>query len=127
MNNIKNTIVLRKSGKFFNSFGDDAIILHYLLNYKIVAEKGGTGFPESAYNKVINTLLDSKISYIVYDREEIVDEKDFKKINNYNHILKKGIKNLEIEERYKKIEEKIKQLNSKQLDNLLDIIENAIQ
>ena len=65
---------MRKSGKFFHTFGDDATIIHYLLGYKIVAEKGGAGFPETAVNKVINALEDNEISYIVYDKAEILYE-----------------------------------------------------
>ena len=32
-------IELRKSGKFYNCFGDDAIIIHHLMKYKIVPSK----------------------------------------------------------------------------------------
>ena len=92
---IKNEIVeIRKSGKFYNVFSDDAIILHYLLKYKIVLEKGGVGFPETALNKVINTLENEEISYKIYDKNEVIESKDFKKINNYKSILKKGMQEL---------------------------------
>ena len=124
---IKNEIVeIRKSGKFYNVFSDDAIILHYLLKYKIVLEKGGVGFPETALNKVINTLENEEISYKIYDKNEVIESKDFKKINNYKSILKKGMQELSIEERFLKIEEKIKNLNAKELDHILELIEDAI-
>lgn len=127
MVNIKKELIeLRKSGKFYNSFGDDAIILHYLTGYKIVAEKGGVGFPETAYNKVINTLEDEEVSYIVYEKENILAEKDFKKLNSYKSLLKKGTQELSVEERFNKIEKKIKELNAKELDHILDLIEDAI-
>jgi len=125
--NIKKELIeLRKSGKFYNSFGDDAIILHYLTGYKIVAEKGGVGFPETAYNKVINTLDEEEVSYIVYEKENILAEKDFKKLNSYKSLLKKGTQELSVEERFNKIEKKIKELNAKELDHILDLIEDAI-
>lgn len=117
---------MRKSGKFFHTFGDDATIMHYLLGYKIVAEKGGAGFPETALNKVINALEDNEISYIVYDKEDILYAKDFKKINAYKNILKKGIKDLSNEERFAKVVNKIRNLSDKELDNLLELIEDAI-
>lgn len=127
MVNIKKELIeLRKSGKFYNSFGDDAIILHYLTGYKIVAEKGGVGFPETAYNKVINALEDEEVSYIVYEKENILVEKDFKKLNSYKSLLKKGTQELSVEERFNKIEKKIKGLNAKELDHILDLIEDAI-
>lgn len=122
----KDIIELRKSGKFYNSFGDDAIILHYLTGYKIVAEKGGVGFPETAYTKVINILENEKVSFVVYEKENTIEEKNFKKLNNYKNILKKGLKDLEIEERFNKIEKKIKTLSTKGLDHILDLIEDAI-
>ncbi len=127
MADIKNDFVeLRKSGKFYNVFGDDAIIIHYLTSYKIVAEKGGVGFPETAYNKVINALEDAEISYRVFEKGELKEEKDFKKINSYKGVLKKGITTLSIEERFQKIENKIKNLNAKELDRVLEAIEDAI-
>ena len=122
----KELIELRKSGKFYNSFGDDAIILHYLMGYKIVAEKGGVGFPETAYNKVINTLDEEEVSYIVYEKENILEEKNFKKLNSYKSLLKKGIQELSVEERFKNIEKRIKELNGKELDHILTLIEDAI-
>ena len=43
---------LYKTGKFFNAYGDDAIILHYLVGYKYLKPKNSVGFPESALTKV---------------------------------------------------------------------------
>ena len=127
MVNIKKEVIeLRKSGKFYNTFGDDAIILHYLMGYKIVAEKGGVGFPETAFNKVINALEDAEISYIAYEKDAVIAEKDFKKINDYKNVLKKGLNELSIEERFNKIEKKIRELNAKELDYVLEVIEDAI-
>ncbi len=122
----KELIELRKSGKFYNSFGDDAIIIHYLMGYKIVAEKGGVGFPETAFNKVINTLEDEEISYKVYDKDSVIAEKNFKKLNSYKSVLKKGVSELSLEERFTKIEKRIRELNAKELDYVLEVIENAI-
>ena len=122
----KDVIELRKSGKFYNCFGDDAIIIHYLLGYKYVPSKGGVGFPESAYNKVINNMEDAEVSYIVYDNNNVVAKKDFKRINCYKDLLKKGLKELNNEVRYQKIEDKIKTLTPKELDHVLDVLEDAI-
>ncbi len=119
-------IELRKSGKFYNSFGDDAIIIHYLTGYKIVKEKGGVGFPESAFNKVINALEDAEVSYKVYEKDNVLAEKDFKKINSYKKLLKKGTNELSVEERYNKIENIIRSLSEDKLDYILEVIENAI-
>lgn len=52
----KKYISLFKSGKFYNAFGDDGIIIHFLLGYKYTEYKHSVGFPKSAFNKVINKL-----------------------------------------------------------------------
>lgn len=62
-----NYISIYKSGKFYNAFNDDGIILHYLLGYKYLEHKKSIGFPESALNKVKTTLENEKISYKIYD------------------------------------------------------------
>lgn len=54
-------VILRKNGGFYSVNGDDCYIFYYLFNYKIVSDR--VGFPLSAYNKVVNTLEDNKISY----------------------------------------------------------------
>ena len=127
MINIKNEFVeLHKSGKFYNSFANDAVIIHYLLGYRILAEKGGVGFPESAIIKVTNILNEKEISYRVYEKNELVEEKDYKKINKYKTILKKAEKELSVEERLNNIERKIRKLDNKSLDKLIDLIEDAI-
>ena len=48
----KYVVRLYKSGKFYNVFGDDGLILHELLGYKYIEYKNSVGFPESAINKV---------------------------------------------------------------------------
>ncbi|MGM9879635.1 MAG: hypothetical protein ACI31R_06425 [Bacilli bacterium] len=73
MNNKK--VILRQVGKFVNVFDEDAVIISYLLNYKLVNDK--VGFPMNALNKVINTLEEKKISYELKGEEKIA--KDFKK------------------------------------------------
>lgn len=96
------------------------------MNYKIVKEKGGTGFPESVLNKVINTLENEKISYKIFEKNEIINENNFKKINNYSKVLKKGISELAIEEKIEDIDRKIRNLSPKELNRIFDLIEDAI-
>ena len=121
----KDLIELYRTGKFYNVFGDDAIIIHYLLGYKILATKGGTGFPESAYNKVVNALEENKISYISYNKEVLEENNNFSKHNNYKKYLKKGIENLSIEERINKLTKKIDEMTLKDAEKVLKVIEDA--
>lgn len=61
-------LFLYKSGKFFNVFGDDGIIIHYLFGYKFVVYKNCAGFPESALVKVTTKLDSEKIPYKLYEK-----------------------------------------------------------
>ena len=119
-------IELRKSGKFYNSFGDDAIIIHHLMKYKIVPSKGGVGFPEISFNKVINTLEDNNVSYKVYEKDNLLLEKDYQKLNSYKKLLANARKELSFEQRINDIEKKIKTLSNKKINQLLEVIEDAI-
>ena len=47
-------VTIRKVGLFYQVFDDDALILHFLLTYKVIDSK--VGFPNNALNKVINVL-----------------------------------------------------------------------
>ena len=82
MNDKKILVIRKNKGKFCTVYGDDANIISSLFGYKIL-NNNKVGFPESILNKVINTLEDNKISYMVIyiDKDPLV--KDFKKLNNY--------------------------------------------
>ena len=92
----KNYVSLYKSGKFYNAFGDDGLILHHLIGYKFVEYKQSVGFPESAFGKVKSLLDDVDISYKVYDKDILIEEK---KGNNkkYNKVLSEALKKYDLE------------------------------
>ena len=54
-------VTIRKVGLFYQVFDDDALILHFLLTYKVIDSK--VGFPSNALNKVVNVLDDKMINY----------------------------------------------------------------
>ncbi len=118
------SVDLYKTGKFYNSFNDDGIIIHYLLGYKYVDYKKSIGFPESALNKVKEVLEKNKLSYKIYEKSTMITE--YKGINkNYNIVLKKALNNLEIETRVNRLKEKIENLNTQELENIIEAIENG--
>ena len=82
-----------------------------------------TGFPEQARNKVINALLDKKISYKIFENVQVIEEKDFKKLNNYDKYLSKGILKYNNKAKFAYLNDKINVLNETKLNGLLDIIE----
>ena len=110
-------VVIRKNGGFMCVFGDDAYILYYLLGYKIKDDK--VGFPNSAYNKVINILEDNHINY---EFGEI--NIDYKKKNNYDKFAKLGRKKFSLDYRVNDIISKLDKLNEKDIDKILSYVES---
>ena len=119
----KYSIRLYKSGKFYNAFGDDGLILHELLGYKYIEYKNSVGFPESAINKVKNKLENEKISYSIYEKDNLLEE--YKGIDkNYKIVLSKALKNYDIEKRLTRLKEKINNLTIEELERVIDSLED---
>ena len=118
-----NYITLRRTGGFYQVFDNDALIVSYLFNYKINNYK--VGFPVSAYNKVINTLEDKYINYVVKDKDEII-KKDFKNRNKYSKFLEKSIIKDNVNNRINKILDKINNMDKDELELILNRIEEII-
>ena len=72
-----NCVVIRKTGGFYQVFDNDAIIINYLCDYKIV--NGRVGFPLNSIDKVVNLLMENKISYCVKEGMKEVDSKEYNK------------------------------------------------
>ena len=85
------SVVIRKSGGFYNIFDDDAIVISYLTGYKLVG--GRCGFPINSINKVTNILENNSVNYIVKENMEEKDNKNYKSKNKYNKVLEKAKKN----------------------------------
>ena len=79
-------VKIYKHGKFYNVYGNDAIVVSVLTNYKVINNR--LGFPISMINKVIGLLDRNKISYIVFDKDNIIEQgKGIK--NRYFYIFDK--------------------------------------
>ena len=102
----KNNILLIRSGNFYYTYFEDALILNYLCNYQVINER--VGFPKSTVNKIIEVLKFSDIDFVIYDNE-VSEYKN--KINNYNDIKFKAKENydstVKIEDLLKTIRYKI--------------------
>ena len=118
----KYNIRLYKSGKFYNAFGDDGLILHELLGYKYIEYKNSVGFPELAINKVKGKLENEKISYSIYEKDNLLEE--YKGIDkNYKIVLSKALKNYDIEKRLTRLKSKINNLTIEELERVIDSLE----
>lgn len=119
----KNYVSLYKSGKFYNVFGDDGLIVHYLVGYKFVEYKQSVGFPESAFGKVKSILDKENMSYKVYDKDMLLESK--KGIDKkYKIILKEALKNYELEQRLTRIRNKINDFSTDELEKIIEGIES---
>ena len=120
----KNCVILYKSGKFYNAFGDNGIIIHNLLGYKFVSYKNSAGFPESAISKVEAVLEKEKLSYVIYEKNIFIEE--YKGINkNYNRILKESLKKIKIEERLNRLQTKLDNFTIDDLEKVIEGVEDA--
>ena len=120
MNN--RSIIIRKSGGFYQVFDNDALIISYLFDYKIINHK--CGFPLVAINKVINTLEEKKINFIIKDEEEII--KNFRNKNTYSKYLEKARVKDNINNRIKSILDKINDFDVKKMNEVLSVIEETL-
>ena len=119
----KNYVSLYKSGKFYNVFGDDGLIVHYLVGYKFVEYKQSVGFPESAFRKVKSILDKENMLYKVYDKDMLLESK--KGIDKkYKVILKEALKNYELEQRLTRIRNKINNFSTDELEKIIEGIES---
>lgn len=109
---------------FYNSFNIDAYILNYIFDYKVL-DNGKCGFPENSLNKVIDKLNDNKINYqIIYTYQNPLVKK-FGKFNKYRHFYDIAINNMDKKKRIDLLIEKISNANSKEIDEILKVLENV--
>ena len=114
-------VVIRKNGGFYYVLDNDAIVVSYLTNYKII--NGRCGFPLNSLSKVTNLLEDNTINYVVRENMKDIDNRNYKKMNRYSVVLEKGKKKFDIDYRINDMVEKIKLLDYDKLSDLLDMIE----
>lgn len=117
-NEYKNSCILIKSGIFYQSFNDDAILLNYIFKYKLNSINNTQfkiGFPISNINDVIRILNNEKVNYVIYDNKMNIVTKKFKN-NMYNNMLIISKENLSNEI---KIEQIIVRLKEKMIDDNL--------
>lgn len=121
-------ILLLKSGNFYISLNNDAIVINSILKYKIkeINDQIKTGFPLNSLNKVLLELDKKEVNYLIID-EDIVIKQKFKnnnylnyqnnirqylsRINNAVSILKNNLNNPKIEEIISELESTICKIN----------------
>lgn len=83
-------LIMIQSGNFYEVYGEDALILNKIFNYKVKKVSGSfrVGFPLIALNKVIKKLNELKINYVIVENCNL-NRKKFNK--NYYELFKEEI------------------------------------
>ena len=116
----KYSIVIVKSGLFYNVYGRDAIIISNITNYKLFFynDKLCISFPRESLNLLLSRLRTRNIGYIVLNKnsKEIYLWKDICYIKEYKESSKIRERELLLEEILIKIKKldynKLKEINN---------------
>lgn len=84
-----NKVILIKSGNFYISYDEDAIVLNHLFSYQIVNNK--IGFPLVTLPKIKEKLDELNVDYIIYNNEDEITTQT-NEDNNYMNIYNKAKK-----------------------------------
>ena len=89
------SVLLFQFGNFYRAYGRDSLILAYMFSYKLTEIQGikNCGFPRAGLNKVMTTLEDNCINYIILNKCDKYNEEDkqnFKSKNKYMEIYEKA-------------------------------------
>lgn len=120
------SILLVKTGKFYNVYGRDSYIISYLLGYKLrEIEKVSTcGFPIESMNRVRTKLENKKINYLIVDKRNNYDVDETlnnKNLNTYSKNYEKAKEYINSKKRVNKIYDYLlHNLNNKKLINQIE-------
>jgi len=62
------SVVLIKSGNFYITYENDALIMNNIFNYQNINNK--VGFPIRSVDKVMNSLNDKNINYVIDNNDD---------------------------------------------------------
>ena len=121
MNKIVN---LRRVGKFYQAYEDDAYVIHAIMGYNV--SNGRVGFPVNSLSKVQSKLDECKISYKIIDKDSIIDSKDFRDNNMYDKFLDDGILSMDKIMCNKSLIEIVKNLPDEKVEKIINYINEVI-
>ena len=121
---MKKVVRIRKVGKFYQAYEDDAYVIHAIMGYNV--SNGKIGFPITSIGKVQNKLEECKINYQIMDRDNITDSNDFKNNNKYDKYYKEGIKSMDQKRSNDELLEKIKNLPDDKANRIINFINEVI-
>ena len=92
-----NSVVLIKSGSFYRTYDNDAIILSYLCCYKVI--KNVLGFPIRSLSKILKKLKREEVNFVVDNDVHFSFEND----DNYLTLLNQSFEVYKLRIRVDKI------------------------
>lgn len=110
--NNEKTIVIIKSGSFYRTYENDALIIWKIFGYNL--NNNIICFPASVFLKVVNKLNRIGLNIIVYKEDGFINYCSDKGNNEYDNILSKSLESYEFYKRNEVLKEKI---NEKVLEN----------
>ncbi len=122
--NHQDKVVFVKSGLFYVTYDEDALIVHRITKYKLLLPEYRLGFPSQKFLEIKDNLIRLNISVVVVDKGN--DIKEYTAPNNrYNEIVKPFKSKIEY---YKSIDSFLEDLRTKILLNnsLLDSIKKVV-
>lgn len=116
-----NSVVLIKSGSFYRTYDNDAIILSYLCCYKVI--KNVLGFPICSLSKVLKELKREEVNFVVDDDVHFSFEND----DNYLTLLNQSFEVYKLRVRIDKIYDYLNEnIERKFVKKVIDEIEEII-
>lgn len=129
----KEAVVFIKIGAFYNVYFNDAIIISFLLGYKMKILDGNVencGFPESSLKNIKFLLKEKKIDYIVINDAHDYDDCERETFGEQNSYTKCCCEAAKFILRRKHIEDinrtLIENINSFEIDRILGEIDNVV-
>ena len=116
-----NSVVLIKSGSFYRTYDNDAIILSYLCCYKVI--KNVLGFPIRSLSKVLKELKREEVNFVVDNDVHFSFEND----DNYLTLLNQSLEVYKLRVRIDKIYDYLNgNIERKFIKKVIDEIEEII-
>ena len=120
-NNYSKSVVMIKSGNFYECLNEDAIIMNNIFGYKIMnlRKYKRVGFPLSTLVKITGELTKKEINYVTFSDGVVTNEKfNHNKYNDYITITSSDNNDYDTRINHELALKKIKLINKDLSDNI---------
>ena len=111
---------------FLKAQADDAFIISFIMDYKVLPGIK-CGFPDNALSKVIKNLDDNHISYKVVVDKSVIDEYNYKNLNQYDKYVILSRKTAMLNDRLDLLIKEIKKADRATLEKIIEYIEKCLR